>query len=278
MLQGKYFYRLPKYYNTERYKKFMFMKAAIIEDNAIHADLLGKYLLEWSKDKQILLEINKYKSAENFLFEWEPGLGFDVLFIDIQMEDMNGMEMAKSVRKKDSSINIVFTTGITGYIEEGYEVEALHYLIKPVNKKKLHTCMDKVFKRKNNINYILVHSKDETIKILTSQINYIEARGHNCVIEVIANEACNRQKYLKQTELKTELIEVPESISELETLVMAYSFIKCHRSYLCNIQNIHQIGKTEITFDTGSHIPVSRRLHKDVNQAFIKYFSKIKDL
>ncbi len=138
--------------------------------------------------------------------------------------------------------------------------------------------MDKVFKRKNNINYILVHSKDETIKILTSQINYIEARGHNCVIEVIANEACNRQKYLKQTELQTELIEVPESISELEILVMAYSFIKCHRSYLCNIQNIHQIGKTEITFDTGSHIPVSRRLHKDVNQAFIKYFSKIKDL
>lgn len=76
------------------------MKAAIIEDDPLHADLLEKYLLEWSNGKNILLAIDKYKNAESFLFEWEPGLGFDVLFIDIQMQEMNGIEMAKSVRKK----------------------------------------------------------------------------------------------------------------------------------------------------------------------------------
>ena len=124
------------------------MKAAIIEDDLLHADLLEKYLLEWSNAKNILLEIDKYKNAESFLFEWEPGLGFDVLFIDIRMQEINGMEMAKSVRKKDSGINIIFTTGITGYMEEGYEVEAMHYLLKPVDKSKLHTCMDKVLKKK----------------------------------------------------------------------------------------------------------------------------------
>lgn len=241
------------------------MKAAIIEDDLLHADLLEKYLLEWSNGKNILLEIDKYKNAESFLFEWEPGLGFDVLFIDIQMQEMNGMEMAKSVRKKDNGINIIFTTGITGYMEEGYEVEALHYLVKPVDKSKLHICMDKVLKKKKDINYIIVHSRYEVHKITTSQINYIEARGHRCVVEVFTEE--NGRKH-------PELLDVSESISELENLVKTHGFIKCHRSYLCGIQNIHHIAKTEITFDTGSHIPVSRRLYKDVNQAFIKYFSK----
>ncbi|MCI9077657.1 MAG: response regulator transcription factor [Lachnospiraceae bacterium] len=245
------------------------MKAAIIEDDEIHADLLEKYLLEWSSNKNIIIEINKYPDAENFLFEWEPGLGFDVLFIDIQMQKMNGVEMARTVRKKDNIVNIIFTTGITGYMEEGYDVEAMHYLVKPVNKSKIYVCMDKIFNRKKENSFILVHSKDEVHKIMTNQINYIEARGHGCIIELFSKE--NGIK-------NTKLLEVSESISELETIVKAKNFTRCHRSYLCSIPNIHHIGKTEVTFDTGSHIPVSRRLHKDVNQAFIKYFSKINKL
>lgn len=249
-------------YNNE----ITIIKTAIIEDNEVHAGLLEKYLLKWSRYRQVPLEINKYLSAEEFLFEWEPGLGFSVLFIDIQMYGINGIDLAKSVRKKDNEINIIFTTGITVYIAEGYEVEALHYLVKPVNEDKIYKCMDKVFNKRKNINYIIVHSKDEIYKLTTSQINYIEARGHGCIIEIFTKE--NNQKQVKQ-------IEISESISELETLLPKQGFIKCHRSYICGIQNIHHTGKTEITFDTGSHIPVSRRLHKDVNQAFIQYFSRL---
>ncbi len=253
------------------------MKAAIIEDDEVHADLLEKYLLEWSMAKNIILEINRYLDAESFLFEFEPGLGFDVLFIDIQMQEINGMEMAKTVRKKDSIVNIIFTTGITGYMEEGYEVEAMHYLIKPVSKDKIYKCMEKILNKKKETDYIIVHSKDEIHKIIINQINYIEARGHGCVIEIFSKEngIRNTRFCTKLHTEPTELIEVSESISELETIVKAKNFTRCHRSYLCAVPNIHHISKTEITFDTGSHIPVSRRLYKDVNQAFINYFSKI---
>lgn len=253
------------------------MKAAIIEDDEVHADLLEKYLFEWSMAKNIILEINRYLDAESFLFEFEPGLGFDVLFIDIQMQEINGMEMAKTVRKKDSIVNIIFTTGITGYMEEGYEVEAMHYLIKPVSKDKIYKCMEKILNKKKETDYIIVHSKDEIHKIIINQINYIEARGHGCVIEIFSKENSIRNtRFCTNLHTEpTELIEVSESISELETIVKAKNFTRCHRSYLCAVPNIHHISKTEITFDTGSHIPVSRRLYKDVNQAFINYFSKI---
>ena len=174
-----------------------FIKTAIIEDNEIHAGLLEKYLLKWSRYRQVPLEINRYLSAEEFLFEWEPGLGFSVLFIDIQMYEINGIDLAKSVRKKDNEINIIFTTGITGYMAEGYEVEALHYLVKPINEDKIYKCMDKVFNKRKNINYIIVHSKGGIHKLDTSQINYIEARGHGCVIEIFTKE--NNLKQVKQT-------------------------------------------------------------------------------
>ena len=169
------------------------MKAAIIEDDEIHADLLEKYLLEWGRLKNITLEISRYLDAESFLFEFEPGIAFDVLFIDIQMQKINGMEMAKTVRKKDTTVNIIFTTGITGYMEEGYEVEAMHYLVKPVGKDKIYKCMEKILNRKKETDYILVHSKEEIRKIITNQINYIEAMGHGCIIEIFSTENGDRK-------------------------------------------------------------------------------------
>jgi len=241
------------------------MKVAIIEDEPVHAELLAGYLKNWGRKRQVLVEIIHYASAENFLFEWETERDFTILFVDIQMEKMNGMDMAKLVRKRDGEISIIFTTGVPDYIEEGYEVEAIHYLMKPINEKKIAQCMDKVMSRSSNMHYILVNSKDEVYKVAAEQINYIEARGHGCVIETVCRE---------DGKIRTELLEVKEGISNLESQVGPYGLVKCHRSYLCGIRNIHHIGRAEIVFDNGSSIPVSRRHQKEVNQAFIRYFRK----
>ena len=209
------------------------MKIAIIEDEPVHAELLEGYLKNWSMKRQVLVEIIHYVSAENFLFEWETERDFAILFVDILMDKMNGMD--------------------------------IHYLMKPLNEKKIGECMDKVMSRSDNMHFILVHSGDEVHKIAVEQINYIEARGHGCVIEAVHRE---------NGEIRTELLEVKEGISELESQVKFYGLVKCHRSYLCGIRNIHHIGKTEIVFDNESCIPVSRRLQKEVNQAFIQYFRR----
>lgn len=240
------------------------MKIAIIEDETVHAELLSEYIKSWSKSHKISIKIHHYLSAENFLFEWETDRDFSVLFVDIQMEKMNGMDMAKHVRGEDDKISIIFTTGISDYIGDGYEVGALHYLVKPINKTKICECMDKVLKYSADSHFILVHTTDGVNKILENDINYIEARGHGCVIETIQKQ---------NGEIRTDLLEVRESISELEKMLRNRGFIKCHRSYLCGIRNIHHIGKTEVVFDNKNSIPVSRRLHREVNQEFIKYFT-----
>ena len=241
------------------------MKIAIIEDEPVHADLLEGYLQGWSQDRQTAVKTVRFSSAESFLFDWETEQDLDALFVDIQMKKMNGMEMAKQVRERDGRVSIIFTTGMADFMEEGYEVEAMRYLLKPINQEKVWSCMDKIRVRNENAQYILVHGSDGVRRLAAEQINYIEAWGHGSRIEIWGAAG---QSGTPQTDF------VSENISELEEMLKEYGFIRCHRSYLCGIRNIRTIGRTEITFDSGTHIPVSRRLYKEENQAFIRYFRK----
>ena len=238
------------------------LKIAIIEDEQVHTDLLSGYLCAWSSEHGQPVSIQEFLSAENFLFVWEETNDFDILFVDIQMKKMNGVEMVRKVRERDEEIAVVFTTGITDYMETGYEVEALHYLVKPISAQKVWQCMDKLLARCHKEEYVLVHSKDGTTRIPVREITYVEARGHSCVIETYT-----RAGECTQTD-------VTESISELEERLKNHGFPRCHRSYLCRIGSIHQIGRTEITCDSGSAIPVSRRMYAEANHAFIEYFRK----
>lgn len=241
------------------------MKLAIIEDEQAHTELLSRYVEMWSKDRNISVAITPFSSAESFLFTWEEERDFDVLLVDIQMKEMDGMEMARRVREQDPDVAIIFTTGVADYIEEGYEVEAMHYLIKPVNREKLCQCMDRVLKRGEREQFLLVKTKEEMLKLAASSIMYVEAMGHGCIIE-----------FCPQAD-RTFQIETTDSISELEEKLVGPDFVKCHRSYLCRIDRIHQINRAWIEMDNGSRIPVSRRLYSNVNQMFIRYFRGAKE-
>lgn len=238
------------------------MKLAIIEDEQVHRELLTAYFREWSREANVPVSIAEFSSAESFLFEWEEQKDFDMLFVDIQMKEMNGMEMARRIRKQDADIVIVFTTGLADYLEEGYEVEALHYLIKPISREKLFKCMERAFKKGSREKFLLVQTKEEVMKLAVERILYVEARGHGCVVEFLSGEGETRRE------------EITESISWMEKQLGGEEFIKCHRSYLCRIGGIHHIDREEIVLDSGSRIPVSRRLYTQVNQAFIRYFRR----
>lgn len=238
------------------------MKIAVIEDIPSHRELLISYIKKWSEKKKTKLLLKPFETAESFLFQWEEEADFDVLFVDIQMSGMNGMEMAKKIRDRDKNIIIIFTTGIADYIEEGYEVEAMHYLLKPVNENKLNACLDRAAEKRRPEKYILIHTQEETLKINIEQIYYAEAMGHGSRLHLAEHD-------------QGQLIEIKESISQIEHMLDRTEFIKCHRSYICRIRGIFRIDKTAVYFDDGSSIPVSRRMYEEVNQAFIRCFRRI---
>lgn len=255
------------------------MNIGIIEDEQIHKELLQGYLNQWSRETKHPLEIDAFPSAESFLFSWEEKKSYDVLFVDIQMKAMNGMDMAKKIRESDRNVAIIFTTGITDYLEEGYEVEALHYLIKPISEEKVRICMNKVKERNKQKKSLLFEIHGELTKIPEEQIVYIEARGHKTVAELKLSKNLNKMKAVKGSENEKELkefctVELNESFSKIEKQLDEKQFVKCHRSYLCNIALIHHIDKESVHMDSGSEIPVSRRAYSEVNQAFIRYYKR----
>ena len=236
------------------------MKIALVEDEEVHRELLCKYIRQWADDKNIPLSIYEYTSAESFLFAWEEII-VDAIFVDIHMSGMNGMDMVRLLRDKNQQVSVIFTTGNDDYMAEGYEVDAVNYLLKPINQNKLYQSLHKIQSKRERDNYFIFRTEDGPLKFSLNQINYVEAVGHMSVIGILDGDS----------------VLLKESLGKLKEELQNYDFIKCHRSYLCNLRNVNYILKDTIVFDDGSKIPVSRRAYQKLNQAFIEQFQKDND-
>ncbi len=231
---------------------------AVVDDEPLHRDLLTGYIKEWSRREQLPLAVETFASSEAFYFSWCEDQRFDVLFLDIMMKGTDGVSLARKLREKGRAIAIVFTTGIADYMEEGYGVEALHYLLKPLDQNKVWECLNKCRQKKEDAGHteILVPTEDGLIKIQAQTIVYAEAAGHYCELECMQERLC-----------------VKTSIRDLEQILCAAGdFLFCHRSYLVNIQKISRLNRQDIRMDNGSVIPVSRRLYPVIYERFLKTF------
>lgn len=232
----------------------MNISIAICDDQQVDIDYLYSILLKWSKEKNIKIDITSCKSSEEYLFKYEHSPIFDILLLDIQMKDIDGIQLAKEIRKSNKTVQIIFITGYEDYISNGYDVAALHYLLKPVKPEKLFEVLDKaVAKLNKHEEYLLIRKNNDFIKTPLSLITYIEANAHKTIINTIDDK-----------------IESTTSISKIESQLNS-GFIKCHRSYIVNIKYIHKITKTDVILDNNYLIPLSRRQKTLVTQSFITY-------
>lgn len=228
---------------------------AICDDNEDQISELRRLLGEWSADKPFALVIDEYISAENFLFSY-PDKPCNLILLDIEMKRLNGMELAKKLRSDGDMLPIVFITGYSDYMSDGYEVEALHYLLKPVDKSKLFSVLDRYIKRHTTESEIMLSCDEGSIHISPEMIVYCEAVGKKTHVH-----------------LQDKALICNIGISGMKN-ILPEEFIFCHRSYIVNLRFVRSIGKAEITLDNGESIPLSRRLYKEVNDKFIFYYTK----
>ena len=118
------------------------MRAAVCDDRAEDAAFVGELLTEWGQARGQAVRWEAFPSAESFLFRYAEDKMFDLLVLDIEMGGMDGVSLAREVRRESEAVQIVFLTGYSDYIAEGYDVAALHYLMKPVDREKLFSVLD----------------------------------------------------------------------------------------------------------------------------------------
>ena len=136
---------------------------AIVDDSIIDSGYVKELVIKWANDKKYQSNIDLFSSAEGFLFHYVENKEYDILLLDIEMKNMDGVSLAREIRKFNKSVQIVFITGYSDYIAEGYDVEALHYLMKPLKAEKLYDVLERA------VNKI---KQNETKIVKTAKVNF----------------------------------------------------------------------------------------------------------
>lgn len=232
------------------------VKIAIVDDETSEREILVRYIGEWAAAKKELVEFRCFDGSESFLFSWEDDKDYRLLVLDIEMGGMSGLELAKKIRLEDKELPIIFVTGYDEYMQYGYDVSALHYLIKPVNKERLFQALNKLSEKGETAKNLILNSENEIRRISVSQIFYVEAAGHGSVLHTA-----------------DEVIRLKESFGSIERQVLSTGeAVKCHRAYLVNLRFVSAIRNTNLILDNGESLPISRSRMKNVQQEFLRYY------
>lgn len=135
----------------------MAYRCAIVDDSKTNVEFVQSILNSWEDLRQTNIQAVVFPSAESFLFRYAEDKDWDILLLDIEMGNMDGVALAKKIRQDNESVQMVFVTGFADYISEGYEVVALHYLMKPVKQDKLFAMRDRAIAVMQKTERVILH-------------------------------------------------------------------------------------------------------------------------
>ena len=228
-------------------------RIAICDDEQNQIEYITSIVTSWSNHKGHSCEIRTFASAEAFLFEYEEDKAYDILLLDVEMKNMNGIELAKRIRKDNNRAEIIFITSHFEFVGEGYEVDALHYLIKPISVEKFTQVLIKAAEKLSvEPPSVVISCEGETVKLYESDILYVESFLHYIVIHTKDNE-----------------YKIKENISVFENKVSDV-FYRIHRSYLVSLKYITRISRTSVNIGN-TELPLSRGKYDNINRAFIEH-------
>ena len=231
-----------------------YMKIAICDDSLKDA----KYLQELCLSIDILLDttINVYTSANKLLQLYETGTAnYDLLFLDVEMLEMDGITLGKKIKALSKDTIIVFTTSYPQFAIDAFECEALNYILKPCGKEKVESVLNKAITK-----YTLAHQyhiakcRNQTYRIPINDIYYIE---------------CCRKHIIYH--LKDRTIETVSKLSSVYEALCDFGFYQVHQGYIVNFDKVYDFKDYTVVLDDYRTVMVSVRKKREVLLAYAKY-------
>lgn len=237
------------------------MRVIICEDDSQYAKTIAGHVHAWMGARNHAdVETLYFHSSEDLLEAWQNGLHAHMFLLDIQIpNEYSGLHVAQEIRKSNFDVPIVFITHFDDYVYDGYEVDALRYLKKPVDPKALCGCLDVAYRH-----YAELHRETSVLSLRHyelalrySELLYIEAKSPDLFVYMLGFKEPHIIQRFRLFQIKNML---PDTL-----------FVHCHRSYIVNIAQIRIVSKNSLTLCNGVDLPVSETHAESLRAHFYRY-------
>lgn len=226
------------------------IRIAIVEDEPDFQQQLQNYLIRYGTEKKCRFRISTFCDAVSFLADYRRD--YDLVFMDIKMPGIHGMEAAWQLRRLDQQVALIFVTTLVQYAIAGYEVGALYYLLKPLHYHEFVLKLTSALKRISRSDVIIIRSGQKVHRIDLSDIHYLESDGHNIRYH-LGDQIVARRCSLRHAE------------SELDN-----RFVRCSSSFIVNLAHARAIKNDSVDID-GTLLHISRTQRQAFAHAFDQY-------
>ena len=229
------------------------MKIAIVDDEQIERNKLQEYIKKFSEETGTTLDIYSFSSGDQLLQDYR--LVYDIIMFDIEMSGTNGMDTAKQIRKIDKRVTILFITNLAQYAIEGYDVEAIDYILKPVTYLDFAMKMRRAFRKvsQKEDNTILVETVEGVKTFRLSEIYYLEVLAHYLIYHTKSGD-----------------FKLRGSLKDAEAQMIPYNFFRIHKCYIVNFKYITAVKSKEIIIDD-IPLPLGRAYKETFMQEYMRY-------
>ncbi|MBD8915709.1 MAG: LytTR family DNA-binding domain-containing protein [Lachnospiraceae bacterium] len=217
-------------------------RIAVVEDEQQYRDEVCQYIEQYATEHQLKFDVTTYTDGQEIVDDVQKH--YDIIFFDIEMTQLNGMDAAKVIRERDVNVVMVFITNMAQYAIEGYEVGALDFVLKPIDyygfSFRLARALGRVQKKQGNLEFA-INTPGGIKKLNSNDIYYIEIENRFLVYHTAEGDFSQRG-----------------TLQSAEEMFQNYHFVKCNHWYLVNLKYVTEIEEN-IVHVAGSRLEISRR-------------------
>lgn len=232
------------------------MHIAIVEDDAATRATTTALLTAYQTEHNQELTWTTFDSAEALLFAL-PDTAFDLLLLDIRLTGRDGMTLAKSIRARDANIAIAFLSNYEQYVFDGYDVDALAYIMKPLTAPKLAGLLSKAESRMQPEALMLsIHGNMQRVYLY--DIRYVEASGHYLTVHT-----------------QTDDLTFKDTLDHLQEQLTGASFVRIHRAFIANLNFVSSLENSDLLLSDGTSIPVARGKRTTLKAQLLQHYRNL---
>lgn len=228
-----------------------FVIIAICDDEQVFHDEIYKLIQDYYIKNKLSVNIRHFYNGRQLL---NSNINFDLIFMDFQMDDIDGLETSRILRKSNKDVKIIFTTSFPEIVLDSFEVDTFRFLIKPVLREKLFKALDEYRATLDTTKFLMVNTNDGMWKIKYADIIYLEAKSRHTI-----------------TRTTDSIYEFNKNLSEAKKLLPQEIFIQCHRSYITNVYHVNSYTTSVIIFDNGEKAQLGKKYKSGFKNAFMDY-------